>query len=90
DERGLFDDESDYDDDDDDDDEDGFRYNEDEDEDEEENDDETRRLTRIRVFGHLKVMLTANMTVSPPDIKVVAVNPFATDAPEAGGSTVDY
>ncbi|KAG0204665.1 hypothetical protein BGX28_003453 [Mortierella sp. GBA30] len=85
DERGLFDDESDYDDD-------SHvatissseaaqRIAEEDDngDDDNEGDDESRRLSRIRIFGHVKVLITADTTVSPPVIKVVAINPFATD-----------
>jgi len=76
DERGLFDDDSDY--------EDEGEHSsrglgEDSDEDEAEGeDDESRRLTRISIFGHIKVLITADTTVSPPVIKVIAVNPYAT------------
>lgn len=78
DERGLFDDESDYEDED-------RRSNEgqgeDEDEDVEGVNDEAQRLTRIRIFGHVQVLITADTTISPPVIKVIAMNPYAsTDA----------
>ncbi|KAF8934813.1 hypothetical protein BGZ47_010198 [Haplosporangium gracile] len=78
DERGLFEDESDYDDD-----EDlvivkSNQVEEDEDE-AEGGDDEARRLTRIRIFGHLKVLVSADTTVSPPVVKVQAINPFAVE-----------
>ncbi|KAF9551296.1 hypothetical protein EC957_009180 [Mortierella hygrophila] len=80
DERGLFEDESDYDDD-----EDlvivkSHQVEEDEDE-AEGGDDEARRLTRIRMYGHLQVVVTADTTVSPPVIKVQAINPFAVEEP---------
>ena len=80
DERGLFEDESDYDDD-----EDlvivkSSQVEEDEDE-AEGGDDEARRLTRIRMYGHLQVLVTADTTVSPPVIKVQAINPFAVEEP---------
>ncbi|KAI8606219.1 RNB-domain-containing protein [Dissophora ornata] len=82
DERGLFDYESD------DEDEDdvirsksnGAGADEDEDEDEGEGEDEARRLTRIRTFGHVSVLVTADTTVSPPAIKVIAMNPFSASA----------
>ncbi|KAF9370515.1 hypothetical protein CPC16_003659 [Podila verticillata] len=71
DERGLFDDESDY-----------------EDEEsssshsgavlEDENDEQATNLTKIKIFGHVQVLITADTTVSPPVIKVVAMNPYAT------------
>ncbi|KAF9181226.1 hypothetical protein BGZ51_004975 [Haplosporangium sp. Z 767] len=81
DERGLFDDESDYD------------YEGDgvvvhangvdtsaqaeNEDDEDESNDEANRLTRIRIFGHVQVLITADTAVSPPVIKVVAMNPYA-------------
>ncbi|KAK3842059.1 MAG: hypothetical protein J3R72DRAFT_468089 [Linnemannia gamsii] len=80
DERGLFEDESDYDDE-----EDLVivKSNQEgkvvEDEEVEGGDDEARRLTRIRIFGHLQVLVTADTTVSPPVIKVQAINPFAAE-----------
>ena len=46
-------------------------------EDEDEGEDEARRLNRIRIFGHVQVVITADTTISPPVIKVVAMNPFA-------------
>ncbi|KAF9945834.1 hypothetical protein BGZ72_000942 [Mortierella alpina] len=46
-------------------------------EDEDEGEDEARRLNRIRMFGHVQVLITADTTISPPVIKVVAMNPFA-------------
>ncbi|KAF9957896.1 hypothetical protein BGZ70_009370 [Mortierella alpina] len=46
-------------------------------EDEEEGDDEARRLSRIRIFGHVQVLITADTTISPPVIKMIAMNPFA-------------
>jgi protein SSD1 len=81
DERGLFEDESDYDD------EDDLvivKTNqegevEEDEEDTEGGDDEARRLTRVRIFGHLQVLVTADTTVSPPVIKVQAINPFAVE-----------
>ncbi|KAG0262037.1 hypothetical protein BG011_000390 [Mortierella polycephala] len=81
DERGLFDDESD-----DDYEDDGVvvhvngvdtsaqAENED---DEDESNDEANRLTRIRIFGHVQVLITADTAVSPPVIRVVAMNPYA-------------
>lgn len=80
DERGLFEDESDYDDD-----EDlvivkSNQVEEDEDE-AEGGDDEARRLSRIRIYGHLQVLVTADTTVSPPMIKFQAINPFAVEEP---------
>ncbi|KAG0056775.1 hypothetical protein BGZ83_003393, partial [Gryganskiella cystojenkinii] len=84
DERGLFDDESDYED------EDshsgsGDHGNDDDEEDADVLDDEVRRLTRIRIFGHVQVLITADTTVSPPVIKVIAMNPYASaDTPNTG------
>lgn len=49
-------------------------------EDEDEGEDEARRLNRIRIFGHVQVLITADTTISPPVIKVVAMNPFAANA----------
>ncbi|ORZ05863.1 hypothetical protein BCR41DRAFT_172371, partial [Lobosporangium transversale] len=84
DERGLFDDESDYEDEDVDDFEIvGTKCNgahaieEDQSEDSNGEDDEAQRLTRIQIFGHIKVLITANTTVSPPMIKLMAINPYA-------------
>ncbi|KAF9573945.1 hypothetical protein EC968_007773 [Mortierella alpina] len=48
--------------------------------DDDEGDDEACRLSRIRIFGHVQVLITADTTVSPPVIKVVAMNPFAVNA----------
>ncbi|KAG0235461.1 hypothetical protein BGW42_005247 [Actinomortierella wolfii] len=80
DERNLFDDESDYEDD-------SFGGSSAgravgttetiEDEDEDESNDASQRLTRIKVFGKLQVSLTAELEMSPPVIKVMAINPFA-------------
>lgn len=80
DERGLFDDESDY-----------------EDVDEsltlgmsktnqggDEGDEQAENLSKIKTFGHVQVLITADMAVSPPVIKVVAMNPFA--APPSSSS----
>ncbi|KAG0212903.1 hypothetical protein BGX28_005365 [Mortierella sp. GBA30] len=75
DERGLFDDESDYEDDDD---RSNVRFNK-TNQDEDENDD-TGNMTKIKVFGHIQVAITVDMKVSPPLIKVVAMNPFATSS----------
>ncbi|KAF9081868.1 hypothetical protein BGX23_000361 [Mortierella sp. AD031] len=86
-ERGLFEDESDYDDE-----EDLVivKSNEegkaDSDEDEAAEggaDDEARRLSRIQIFGRLQVLVTADTTVSPPVIKVMAINPFAVEGAPA-------
>ncbi|KAF9982896.1 hypothetical protein BGZ75_005650 [Mortierella antarctica] len=75
DERGLFDDESDY---------------EDEDEQsqrlrhktnnqgEEDEDEMALNMSKIKMFGHIQVAMSVDRAVSPPVIKVVAVNPFAT------------
>ncbi|CAO3564364.1 unnamed protein product [Mortierella alpina] len=74
DERGLFEDESD------DDSRDGLDAHSTATsvlEDEDEGDDEARRLSRIRIFGHVQVLITADTTISPPVIKVIAMNPFA-------------
>ncbi|KAF9976838.1 hypothetical protein BGZ73_007637 [Actinomortierella ambigua] len=80
DERGLFDDESDYEDD-------SFGGSSSghavgttetvEGEDEDESEDASQRLTRIKVFGKLQVLLTVEMEMSPPVIKITAMNPFA-------------
>ncbi|KAI7823639.1 hypothetical protein BC939DRAFT_397083 [Gamsiella multidivaricata] len=82
DERGLFEDESDYDDDNEGLSGDGSNGADAEEEEEgDEAEDEARRLTRIRIFSHVKVLITADTTVSLPVIKIVAVNPYA--APDA-------
>ncbi|KAF9410301.1 hypothetical protein BGZ94_001686 [Podila epigama] len=76
DERGLFDDESDYEDD-------HGHGNSGHNgaqpqQTDEENDEQATNLTKIKIFGHVQVLITADTTVSPPVIKVVAMNPFAT------------
>ncbi|KAG0362050.1 hypothetical protein BGZ54_008789 [Gamsiella multidivaricata] len=72
DERGLFDDDSDY--------EDHqasssmLRSSQDDDA----ADELAENLSKIKMFGRVQVLVTADTTVSPPLIKVVAMNPFAT------------
>ncbi|KAG0261287.1 hypothetical protein DFQ27_003074 [Actinomortierella ambigua] len=80
DERGLFDDESDYEDD-------SFGGSSvghavgttetTEGEDEDESEDASQRVTRVKVFGKLQVLLSVEMEMSPPVINITAVNPFA-------------
>ncbi|KAG0260265.1 hypothetical protein BG011_002046, partial [Mortierella polycephala] len=41
-----------------------------------EGDEQAENLSRIKTFGHVQVLITADMAVSPPVIKVVAMNPF--------------
>lgn len=71
DERGLFDDESDY--------EDEERSSSSHSDAilEDENDEQATNLTKIKIFGHVQVLITADTTISPPVIKVVAMNPYA-------------
>lgn len=71
DERGLFDDESDYEDDESRSSHSGAVL-------EDENDEQATNLTKVKIFGHVQVLITADTTVSPPVIKVVAMNPYAT------------
>ncbi|KAG0305262.1 hypothetical protein BGZ98_004394 [Dissophora globulifera] len=80
DERGLFDDESDFEDT-----EDSFGSQIDghaaeAEEDEDVGEDAALRLTRVQIFGHVRVLITVDTTVSPPVIKVIATNPYAADA----------
>ncbi|KAG0294989.1 hypothetical protein BGZ98_001546, partial [Dissophora globulifera] len=70
DERGLFDDESDY-----------------EDDDaiqrmrarasEQEDDEFAANMSEVKIFGRVQVAIQADTSVSPPVIKVVAMNPYA-------------
>ncbi|KAF9576765.1 hypothetical protein BGW38_008104 [Lunasporangiospora selenospora] len=78
DERGLFDDESDYED------EDGvsptgaagtLRLAE---AIEDDSSTDAANMTRVKAFGRLSVLVTADTSVSPSVIKVVAMNPFVT------------
>ncbi|KAF9439277.1 hypothetical protein BGZ76_006006 [Entomortierella beljakovae] len=77
DERGLFDDESDYEDEVDI----AHAYTNGappgEEEDDLEGDSHALRLTRIKMFERIQVMIVANTKVSPPIIKVMALNPYA-------------
>ncbi|KAF9921344.1 hypothetical protein FBU30_008643 [Linnemannia zychae] len=76
DERGLFDDDSDYDD------EDGRSTprSSDANRTDDSNDDLAPNLSKIKTFGHIQVLITAEMNVSPPVIKVVPLNPFVKSA----------
>ncbi|KAF9937079.1 hypothetical protein BGZ65_001836 [Modicella reniformis] len=76
DERELFDDDSDYDDDD----EHTLRHHRSGLE-QEDDDDTAVNLSKVQMFERVQVLITADTTVSPPVIKVVAMNPFATPAP---------
>ncbi|CAO3575036.1 unnamed protein product [Mortierella alpina] len=76
DERGLFDDESDYEDEDE---ASRMRHKTDhQGEDEDEEDEMALSMSKIKMFGHVQVAISVDMAVSPPVIKVVAMNPFAT------------
>ncbi|KAG0359209.1 hypothetical protein BG005_001225 [Podila minutissima] len=76
DERGLFDDESDYDD------EERSSSSHSDAVLEDENDEQATNLTKIKIFGHVQVLITADTTISPPVIKIVAMNPYATSNSE--------
>ncbi|KAF9916129.1 hypothetical protein BX616_004542 [Lobosporangium transversale] len=76
DERGLFDDDS---------------FSEDDNEslarqprqmdiDDDANDELANNLQKIKMFGRIQVLITPDTSVSPPAIKVVAINPFAAGA----------
>ncbi|KAG0239001.1 hypothetical protein BGX31_003124 [Mortierella sp. GBA43] len=98
DECQLSDDDSEFDDDDGDDDDDDDGGKDDEaartssgasdaqDDEDDEGDDKAHRMTRIRIFAPLKVMVTSSTGVSPPLIKAVAMNPFAVCRSQANGS----
>ncbi|KAG0236744.1 hypothetical protein BGX31_003836 [Mortierella sp. GBA43] len=77
DERGLFDDDSDYDY------EDDFASKHPRGQDFEDDgaDDSALNLSKIQAFSRVQVFISADTTVSPPVIKVVAMNPFAAPAP---------
>ncbi|KAF9173574.1 hypothetical protein BGX20_002791 [Mortierella sp. AD010] len=73
DERGLFDDDSDYDDDD----EPLAKHAGGADQEDDVGDDQAENLSKIKMFSRVKVVITADTTVSPSVIKVVAMNPCA-------------
>ncbi|KAF9547021.1 hypothetical protein EC957_009025 [Mortierella hygrophila] len=73
DERGLFDDDSDYDDDD------GRSapHSSDAKGADDASDELAHNLSKVKTFGHVQVLISAEMNVSPPIIKVIPLNPFA-------------
>lgn len=69
DERGLFDDDSDYDDED-------VRSSPHSQGMDDSSDELAHNLSKIKTFGHIQVLISAEMNVSPPIIKVIPLNPF--------------
>jgi len=72
DERGLFDDDSDYDDEDDR----STPRSLDASRVDDLSDELAHNLSKVKTFGHVQVLISAEMNVSPPLIKVVPLNPF--------------